>query len=750
MNTLFLIYGLEFVLLFSLVAVWGVTGFAANGLKYAAFRPNAAERWTRAVRKGVRTGFLLIVLWCLTMAAGWILLGWPFVMDRFTVMLPLLVLPALFVAKAALPVLAGKQAMTAGALAPAVASVHAMAFGTLLVADLLLLDIPSIPDFREATLYLAVLAVGAVVLHGYHRLRVAAIQARRPGFRAMAQRQAAFALAAVLLLAAWHWRALEASKFPSSMSMIHPETFEYGGGPQPVHAGLPDHHHGRHPAGPSAVAVNGHHAVSVTELAGPRDGEPDKRFALVAQKQTVRLPSGHTVEAWTFNGQVPGPQLVVHEGDLVEVNLVNRDIEQGVTVHWHGVDVPNAEDGVAGVTQDAVMPGQSYTYRFVVNETGSHWYHSHQLSSIQVAKGLFGAFIILPGEAKAEGAGAAGGAAVASAAGSAAGQAGVTGTGSAAGQAGVSGTGTGFASSGAEAGNGAVDLPIFAHDWETPDGPATVLHLPEPVESLAIKPGTDVRLRLINSASLTKRFTLNGTAFRVAAIDGWDIHQPEEVSGMRLKIGGGGRYDVTFTMPDHPVTLALHEETAEAVAHVVFSGDGQGPADPRIGGEVLDPLAYGSPAPVPFDETTAFDREFLVVLDQIYFGHYNGRANTLWAINGEVFPDTPTFVVEEGDLVKVRIINRSLLYHPMHLHGHHVFVLSRNGEPPQGSPLWLDTVLVEPGETYEIAFRADNPGIWMDHCHVLEHAAWGMAMHLVYPGITSPFTVGTDSGNHPE
>ena len=96
----------------------------------------------------------------------------------------------------------------------------------------------------------------------------------------------------------------------------------------------------------------------------------------------------------------------------------------------------------------------------------------------------------------------------------------------------------------------------------------------------------------------------------------------------------------------------------------------------------------------------------------------------------------------------MRIVNNSTDVHPMHLHGHHVLVLSRNGVPATGSPWWTDTLGVEPGDDYVIAFRADNPGIWMDHCHNLTHAAAGMMMHLTYRGVTTPFHM--DHGNRPE
>jgi FtsP/CotA-like multicopper oxidase with cupredoxin domain len=108
------------------------------------------------------------------------------------------------------------------------------------------------------------------------------------------------------------------------------------------------------------------------------------------------------------------------------------------------------------------------------------------------------------------------------------------------------------------------------------------------------------------------------------------------------------------------------------------------------------------------------------------------------------------FEVQDGDLVSITITNDSDVVHPMHLHGHHALVLSRNGQLATGSPWWTDTLNVDPGDEYFIAFRADNPGIWMDHCHNLGHAAAGLTMHVVYAGVTTPFLVGSEHGNTPE
>jgi FtsP/CotA-like multicopper oxidase with cupredoxin domain len=110
----------------------------------------------------------------------------------------------------------------------------------------------------------------------------------------------------------------------------------------------------------------------------------------------------------------------------------------------------------------------------------------------------------------------------------------------------------------------------------------------------------------------------------------------------------------------------------------------------------------------------------------------------------------PMAMVREGEVVKFTISSHTGDVHPMHLHGHHALVLSRNGEAATGSPWWFDSLDVQKDETYEVAFVADNPGIWMDHCHNLKHARQGMVTHLMYEGVTTPYKIGSDSGNEPE
>ncbi len=162
----------------------------------------------------------------------------------------------------------------------------------------------------------------------------------------------------------------------------------------------------------------------------------------------------------------------------------------------------------------------------------------------------------------------------------------------------------------------------------------------------------------------------------------------------------------------------------------------------------LDPLTYGTPARLAFDPGVP-DRRFVYDMGRRP-GFLDGVPGVWWTVNGRLYPDVPMFHVSEGDVVRMRISNHSGEAHPMHLHGHHAVVLSRDGVPAGGSPWWVDSLEVGSGQTYEIAFVADNPGLWMDHCHNLPHASEGLTAHLMYEGVTTPFTVGGPAANEPE
>lgn len=159
--------------------------------------------------------------------------------------------------------------------------------------------------------------------------------------------------------------------------------------------GYPDDGGGPH----SAMTGPAH---SIASLTGDTAGQPDVSVTLVAREGRVRLADGQQIDGYTLNGTTPGPVIHAVRGQLVQVRLVNESVPDGVTLHWHGLNVPNADDGVAGVTQNAVPLGGQFVYRFRATQVGTFWYHSHQLSHEQIPGGLFGAVVITaPGDTSA-------------------------------------------------------------------------------------------------------------------------------------------------------------------------------------------------------------------------------------------------------------------------------------------------------------------------------------------------------------
>ncbi|GAC1358809.1 MAG: hypothetical protein NVSMB42_18030 [Herpetosiphon sp.] len=127
----------------------------------------------------------------------------------------------------------------------------------------------------------------------------------------------------------------------------------------------------------------------------PRIDHGVKVFDLTATIIQWEVTPGKMAEAWAYNDQVPGQEIRVTEGDKVRV-IVHNQLPESTAVHWHGVMLPNAMDGVAGLTQDPIIPGATFTYEFTVKNPGSHMYHAHHNSTMQVGKGMLGAFIIEP------------------------------------------------------------------------------------------------------------------------------------------------------------------------------------------------------------------------------------------------------------------------------------------------------------------------------------------------------------------
>ncbi|KRE64709.1 multicopper oxidase family protein [Paenibacillus sp. Soil750] len=422
--------------------------------------------------------------------------------------------------------------------------------------------------------------------------------------------------------------------------------------------------------------------VSCAAIMAPESSGPTRKFDMTAARTTLKLDNGKTADAWTFNGSSPGPELRVTEGDRVVVTLHNKDIEDGVTIHWHGIAVPCSQDGIAGVTQDAVAPGGQFTYTFIATTPGTYWYHSHQMSSIQASKGLLGALIMEPKQQP-------------------------------------------------ESNPSTSEATAFYQQLGSTmlvNGSTNGLSVPG-------KPGEQVRLRLINAGNETMEFDVDGAPFRVMAMDGHDLHNPGQLDGTIVPVGAGQRYDLLIKVPESGQVVVNSPESSP-----ITIGNGIQPQHSE-GGQLFLFVNYGTPLPNDSALHIEPDRRFELKLGQTLFTK---------SINGKSFHEIPPMDVKKGDHILITVSNEGGGDHPFHIHGHVFRVLSRDGVALQGSPVYLDTLLTKKGETYELMLEANNPGLWMAHCHDLKHASMGMSMMINYQGITTPYRVGTKSGNLPD
>lgn len=425
---------------------------------------------------------------------------------------------------------------------------------------------------------------------------------------------------------------------------------------------------------------------------------------LTAREAVVQLaPEGYPATAiWGFDGQLPGSLIRVRQGDRIRRRFVN-ELPQPSSVHWHGLRIENAMDGVSGLTQEPVQPGESFDYDFVAADAGTFWYHSHHNSAEQVARGLYGALIVDEAEP--------------------------------------------------------VDVDhdevFLLDDWlldtETaqldPDFASShdrshagrrgnfVATNGAALTELPVKPNERMRLRLINAAN-ARIFPLGlaGLEGWIMAYDGMPLDTPERLEG-DLLLGPGQRadliVDVTAAAGETAHLLRYSEEEGHSqVAFPVGAAgaartrrDPPAPLPPNPGMDV--PGAQAAPVTDLLMEGGAMGR----LQEAVYNGETLGfRAladvNQFWSFNGVVgMTDTPLMTVAEGETGRVRFRNQTAFPHAMHLHGMHFREILDGGAL---GPL-RDTLLVFGNETRDIAFVGGAPGKWIFHCHMLGHTASGMA-----------------------
>lgn len=432
--------------------------------------------------------------------------------------------------------------------------------------------------------------------------------------------------------------------------------------------------------------------------------------ALLAHERPLTLghESGAT-PAWIY-GDEPFPVLRIARGDMLSATLVNGLRYQHTSIHWHGVRVPNAMDGVAYVTQKPVQPGERFNYRFAANDTGTYFFHPHCNTSEQVGRGLAGVLIV----------------------------------------------------EGDEPEPYDDDVVCMLKDWRlapngsflpfvTPAGAAragsfgtlrTVNGRQSP--KIEVPAGADIRLRLVNADSTRiAELGIDGAEAAVIAIDGHAV-TPFPLESWRL--GPAMRLDLALRTPQEgkhirlvdyfapePVTLATLTPYGAQKRSNAFAPKALIPAslpEPDLATAENHQLALGATATVPNypnpPDIVLADGTRIDVVDSLCL-----NANTFWSIDGQSWPrqghqylPPPLLDFKRGQNVAIEFFNTTPHAHPMHLHGHAFKVLS--ADKFKRPVHWADTVLVMPDERVKIAFVADNPGNWMIHCHIIEHQDTGM------------------------
>ncbi len=400
-------------------------------------------------------------------------------------------------------------------------------------------------------------------------------------------------------------------------------------------------------------------------------------------------------EVWTYNGVEPGPVLRLRQGSPLRAAVENR-LAESTTVHWHGIRLPNAMDGVPGLTRQPIQPGGRFDYAFTPPDAGTFWYHSHDDSLVQMGRGLAGALIVEEPEPP------------------------------------------------------RVDRELLwtIQDWRLePDAQIapgfhnrmeaamdgrvgnTVTINGRLPETLQVRAGERVRLRLLNAA-IARFMALRFEGHRpvIVALDGQPC-DPHEPADGRILLGPAMRADVMLDMQGEParsyrVVDDFYDRLAYTLVRLAY-----GAAPPLRPHPPAAPLRL-PPNPVPRpDLTTAMIHE-VRMQGGMMGGGMMGQGGA-WAINGQSMTGDgsadmpPLFRIDRGRSCILDFHNETAWWHPMHLHGHSFKVLSRDGAPVPHD-VWGDTVLVRPRERVRVAFVADNPGDWMLHCHVMEHQVGGL------------------------
>jgi FtsP/CotA-like multicopper oxidase with cupredoxin domain len=464
----------------------------------------------------------------------------------------------------------------------------------------------------------------------------------------------------------------------------------------------------------AASALGASSALPGTLLAAP--ARKEKQVDLIASAFAVALdPTNPTrTGVWSFNQQFPGPALRFRRGDKVHFAFTN-DLQQDSAVHWHGIRVPNAMDGVPHVTQDPVAPGDEFDYRFEFRDSGTFWYHPHQSSFEQVPRGLYGALIVEEDKPP------------------------------------VVDRDEVWVLSDIKLDEQRQQVEDFgrildiANDGRLGNQVLVNGQVAGAGRKLAVRSGERVRLRLVNAASARFfRLAFEGHEARVIAYDGQGV-SPHAVPAQGLALGPGMRVDLMIDCMGKPgEAFAIRDLGRPPVAPAYDLGKlAYSDERPVRSKPLSSPIAL-APNRIPEPNLRKASQHVILfqggMRGQPVIGMVDGKPSRIqeimakqglaWTMNynaqhEHALMHEPFLHLKKGESVVLRMINDTDFDHPMHLHGHFFRVLSINGKA-NARREWRDTAIMGPRQTIDVAFVADNPGEWMYHCHILDHAAGGM------------------------
>lgn len=468
-------------------------------------------------------------------------------------------------------------------------------------------------------------------------------------------------------------------------------------------------------------------------------------------------PAGKTKTALTINGGIPGPTLHFKEGDVAKITVTNNLANQETSIHWHGLLVPNKEDGVPYLTTPPIKPGKSHTFEFPLTHSGTYWYHSH--TGLQEQRGVYGSIVIEP--------------------------------------------------KGGETVKADRDYVLVLSDW-TNENPKEVMRTlmrgseyyairkgnaqsiygaykagalkdyfsreksrmnPMDVSDVAYdaflingkqsslleaKPGETVRLRIINAGASTYFYAHSSTGpLTIVAADGPAV-QPTKVD--KLLIGMAETYDVLVKIPKSG-SWEFRATAQDNSGHAsVFLGKG----DQHLAKSLPSPMLYSmdhmldaamgemngmgdmemdnkhmerpSAPYAKLKSTRPTNISAKHPRREIELRLTGDMTRYIWTFNGKTLAEDSTIPIRKGEVLRINLINDTMMHHPLHLHGHFFRLINGQGNY---APL-KHTVDVPPMGKRTIEFLANEEGDWFFHCHLLYHMDAGMARVFSYQKSVDP------------